>query len=82
MLSGGTGRGGPLTEFTYVGPGGSAGGRSSRDPEEFRVPFEPANALGSRVLSPASEALAGVAGRLAELEHPRTVTQSGGAEER
>ena len=47
-----------------------------------RVPFEPANALGNRVLSPASEALTGNAGSLAELEHPRTVTQNGRAEER
>jgi len=47
-----------------------------------RVPFEPANALGNRVLSPASEALTGAAGRLAELEHPRTFRESGRAEER
>ena len=44
---------------------GIPGGRRRTDP-----PFEPANALGNRVLSPASVAPAMGAG-LAELEHPR-----------
>ena len=34
-------------------------------------PFEPAHALGNRVLSPASLAPPADAGGLAELEHPR-----------
>jgi hypothetical protein len=55
----------------------NAGGRSVRDRARTAVPFEPANALGNRVLSPASRTpTGGRASRapigLAELEHPRT----------
>ena len=52
---------------------GNAGGRSFRRPAEpTGRPFEPAYALGNRVLSPASLAPPTPVDGLAELEHPRT----------
>ncbi len=55
------------------GPGfeGNAGGRNLRGPARTDPPFEPANALGNRVLSPASVAPTPIRAGLAELEHPR-----------
>ena len=52
---------------------GNAGGRSPRSAGASRGPFEPAYALGNRVLGPASVAPPDGPDGLAELEHPRTV---------